>query len=124
MDKYFVLSAKATAKADKKMNNNTVKNLFKSFCLGDGELTLTEGADNTFVLGTTQVPALPEGKEWALQVDENGAAVVGRNAACLMRGFMVLLMKIEYTEDAMRIAYTQDVSAYRFENRAIHIPNR
>lgn len=121
MDKYFVLSAKATAKADKKMNNNTVKNLFKSFCLGDGELTLTEGADNTFVLGTTQVPALPAGKEWALQVDENGAAVVGRDAACLMRGFMVLLMKIEYTEDAMRIAYTQDVSAYRFENRAIHI---
>ena len=121
MDKYFVVSAKATACADKKLNNNTVKNLYRSFCLGDGELTLTEGKENTFVLGTAEIPTLPEGKEWALRIDEKGAAVVGRDFGGLMRGYMVLLMKMEYTDDAIRMAFCEDVSAYRFENRTIHI---
>ena len=121
MDNYFVLSAKATAYADKKLNNDTAKKLWKSFTRGDGELTLTEGAENTFRLGETELPVLKEGKEWAIRVDEKGAAVVGRDYGGLMRGYMVLLMKIEYTDDAMQIAFTEDESAYRFENRTIHI---
>lgn len=121
MNNYLVLSATATALADQKMHNNTVKKLWKSFCLGDGDLTLVNGQANTFVLGTTKLPILPEGKEWVIRIDENGAAVVGRDHGGLMRGFMVLLMKIEYTDEAMVLAYTEETSAYRFENRMIHI---
>lgn len=121
MDRFFVVCGETAAFADKRMHNSTVKNLWKSFCLGDGELTLTEGADNTFRLGTTALPLLTPGKEYALRVDENGAAITGKDIGGLMRGFMVLLMKIEYTEGIMRIAFTQEESAYRIENRMIHI---
>ena len=121
MNTYFILKPKTTAVADPGMANKTVKQLWKSFCLGDGDLTLTEGAQNTFVLGNTALPALPEGKEWAIRVDENGAAVVGRDHGGLMRGFMVLLMKIEYTEDTIQIPCTEQTSEYRIQNRMIHI---
>ena len=121
MDNCFILSGKATACADEKMHNSTVNNLWNSFCLGDGELTLTKGPENTFRLGDTPLPTLREGKEYALRVDEKGAAVVGRDFGGLMRGFMVLLMKIEYDQEDLRIAYTCEESAYRLENRMIHI---
>lgn len=121
MTGYYILNPKATAVADKRFENATVHSLWKSFCLGDGQLNLTQGADCTFRLGTTPLPTLEPGKEYALRVDAEGAAVVGRDFGGLMRGFMVLLMKIEYTDDDLRIAYTQEQSAYRIENRMIHI---
>jgi len=121
MENSYILNGKATACADKRMHNDTVKNLWRSFCLGDGELTLTDGPDCTFRLGTTALPELPEGKEYALRVDENGAAVVGRDYGGLMRGFMVLLMKIDYPETGLSMACTQETSAYRIQNRMIHI---
>ena len=112
MDNYFILSGRMTAAADLKMNNDTVKNMWRSFCLGDGALTLTEGPDCTFSIGTTALPELPEGKEYALTIDEHGAAVVGRDYGGLMRGFLVLLMKIDYTEEGLRMAFTREQSAY------------
>lgn len=121
MTAYYTLDQNATAVADKRLENATVHSLWKSFCLGDGALTLTEGEDLTFRLGTTPLPALEPGKEYALQVDAEGAAIVGRDFGGLMRGLMVLLMKIEYTDDSLRIAYTREQSAYRIENRMIHI---
>lgn len=121
MTGYYILNPKATAVADKRFENATVQSLWKSFCLGDGQLNLTQGADCAFRLGTTPLPTLEPGKEYALRVDAEGAAVVGRDFGGLMRGFMVLLMKIEYTDDDLRIAYTQEQSAYRIENRMIHI---
>jgi hypothetical protein len=121
MSKTFVLSSRVTVCADKKMQNNTVKNLFKSFCLGDGEITFTDGPDNTFRLGETTLPTLPEGKEYAITVDENGIAIVGDSYGGLMRGFMVMLMQIDYTPDSMFIPAGNWESEYRIKNRMIHI---
>ena len=121
MEKYFTLSGKMTAVADMRMDNDTVKNMWRSFCLGDGALTLTAGEECTFQLGSTPLPALPEGKEYALVVDENGAAIRGKDYGGLMRGFLVLLMKVDYTREDLRIACTYEESAYRIQNRMIHI---
>lgn len=121
MQNCFVLSGKVVACADKKMQNDTVKNLWKSFCLGDGQLTLQEGPDNTFRLGSTPLPALAPGKEYALTVDENGIAIVGKDYGGLMRGFLVALMQICHTETGMHIPHTRLESNYRIANRMIHI---
>ena len=97
MENYLTLSGEMTAAADLRMDNETVKKMWRSFCLDDGRLTLTEGPECTFRLGTTSLPELPEGKEYALVVDENGAAIRGKDYGGLMRGFFVLLMKLDYT---------------------------
>lgn len=117
----FVLSSRATVCCDKKMQNDTVKNLWKSFCLGSGELVFTDGPDNTFRLGDTQLPALPEGKEYAVSIDEKGVAIAGDSYGGLMRGFMVALMHIDYTAEGMYIPAGFLQSEHRIKNRMIHI---
>lgn len=121
MKNYFEFDGKITACADPKIQNNTAEKFWKSFCLDDGELTFTDGEKNTFRLGTTPLPRLPEGKEYALLVDENGAAVVGENYNGLMRGVLSLMMKVEQSEDRFRMEAVEEVSNYRLRNRMIHI---
>ena len=117
----FTLSGKACVCCDRKMQNNTVKNLWKSFCLGNGELTFTEGPENTFRLGETPLPALDEGKEYAAVIDEKGIAIVGDSYGGLMRGFMVVLMQISYTAEGMTVPCGSLESQHRIRNRMIHI---
>lgn len=121
MQNCFVLSPKVTARADQKMHNDTTKKLFQSFCLGDGEITFTEGPANTFCLGSTPVPTLPEGKEYAICIDENGIAIAGDSYGGLMRGFMVMLMQIDYQPEGLYIPFGCLESNYRIKNRMIHI---
>ena len=115
------LAPAATVVADPRMCNPSVKNLWRSFFLGQGNLSPEPGDENTFRLGTTALPVLPEGKEFALAVDENGAAIVGRDYGGLMRGFMSLLMKIEYGKNTFTIQPVKEQSDYRIRNRFIHI---
>ena len=121
MENMLALTPKITVIADPKMCNESVKNLWRSFLLGKGELTLAPGIENTFRLGRTPLPVLADGKEYALAVDENGAAIVGRDYGGLMRGFMALLMRIEYEEPGFRIEKTQFASEYRINQRMLHI---
>ena len=121
MNKSFVLDSCITACADKKMQNDTVKKLFKNFCLGCGKLTLADGPDNTFQVGSTQLPVLPEGKEYVIHVDEKGIAIVGNSYGGLMRGFLVMLMHIDYRDEGMSIPCIRLESQYRIANRMIHI---
>ena len=87
MRKYFVLDSQSTAVADIKMNNETVKKLWNGFTFTTDELRFAKGEDSTFRLGDTQLPTLSNGKEYALKVDENGIAIVGKDYGGLMRGF-------------------------------------
>lgn len=121
MENMLALTPKITVIADPKMCNESVKNLWRSFLLGKGELTLAPGIENTFRLGRTPLPVLADGKEYALAVDENGAAIVGRDYGGLMRGFMSLLMKIEYGKNSYSIRAAAEDSNYRIANRFLHI---
>ena len=121
MSEYLVLDSKSTAVADERMNNETVKKLWNSFTLTTDKICLEKGDDFTFRLGNTQLPLLSEGKEYVLKVDENGAAIVGKDYGGLMRGFMSLLMKIEYDNEIIKIKIVTEESDYKIDNRMIHI---
>lgn len=117
----FALSRNIKVIANKRMDNGTVKKFWKSFCLGNGELEITPVDDFVFIIGNADLPELTDGKEYALKVNENGIAVVGRDYSGLMHGFMAMLMKIEYTDGALYIAYAEEESRYIIKNRMIHI---
>jgi len=121
MNPQLTLTPTATVAADPRMCNPSVKALWRSFSLGKGELAVNPGPECTFRLGETDLPALPEGKEYALRVDEKGAAIVGKDYGGLMRGFMSLLMKIEHSENAFRIQSVEECSDYYIQNRFLHI---
>ena len=121
MENMLALTPEITVIADPKMCNESVKNLWRSFLLGKGDLILQPGEENTFRLGRTPLPVLADGKEYALAVDENGAAIVGRDYSGLMRGFMSLLMKIEYGKNSYSIRAAAEDSNYRIANRFLHI---
>jgi hypothetical protein len=121
METLLKLSPAATVAADPRMCNASVKKLWRSFFLGKGDLSLKPSTENTFRLGSTPLPTLPEGKEYALTVDENGVAIAGRDYGGLMRGFMSLLMKIEYGKNTFTIRPVTEQSNYRIRNRFLHI---
>ena len=121
MENSLTLTTSTTVVADPRMHNTSVKQLWRSFLLGKGDLILQPGEENTFRLGRTPLPVLADGKEYALAVDENGAAIVGRDYGGLMRGFMSLLMKIEYGKNSYSIRAAAEDSNYRIANRFLHI---
>ena len=121
MKNRYQLSTCMIAAADHRMNNETVKNLWRGFTLTCSVLTLQEGAENTFVLGSCEIPVLPEGKEYALSVTPEGAAVIGKDYSGLMRGYIALLMKISYTnldvgQEDLFIEICREESRYRLLN--------
>ena len=75
----YLLDGRVTARADTALNNGMVKKLWRSFSLNCSELEFTEGRPFTFVLGDIQLPELEADKEYALCVEENGAAVIGKD---------------------------------------------
>ena len=121
MKDYLLLNNKSTVVADERMNNETVKKLWNGFTLTTGEISFEKGENFTFRLGNTQLPILSKEKEYVLKVDENGAAIVGKDYGGLMRGFVSLLMKIEYDDEYLKIKTVTEESDYKINNRMIHI---
>ncbi|MBQ8742624.1 MAG: family 20 glycosylhydrolase [Clostridia bacterium] len=121
MSEYFVFGGNISAKSDEKMNNETVKRLWNSFCLTDGEISLEVGEKNTFKIGNAPNVTLPTDKEYAISVRENGLSVVGKDYNGLIRGFISLIMKIEYSDSDFRIKCFYEESEYSVRNRMIHI---
>lgn len=103
------------------MNTPMVKTLWNRFCLSDSELTLESCDSYIFRIGSTPLPELAAGSEYALLVDSSGAAITGRDFGGLMRGFFALLMKIEYTDDGFQIPFCLEQSHYLLKNRMLHI---
>lgn len=121
MKDYFIIDAQATAVADIRMCNNTVKNLWNSFCLTKGKIDFKAGESLTFRLGDTTCPVLPQDKEYALCVTDKGVAIAGKDYGGLIRGFISLLMKIEHDNGTLKIKAVTEESDYKIKNRMIHI---
>lgn len=121
MDKFFSFEDKVTAYADKRMINSTVTALWNSFCHTDSELQLKEGGDLSLVIGDAQPPRLSEASEYALSVNEKGAAITGKDIGGLMRGYCSLLMKIQPCEKGFYVKETEEKSNYLIKNRMLHI---
>lgn len=118
---YFIIGKSLRAFADVKMNNETVKKLWYAFCCNCSSLEIVAGESYTFRLGNTELPVLSGGLEYSLSVDEKGAAVVGKDYGGLMRGFMSLIMKIEYNDGLLMIKKVNENSDYIIKNRMLHI---
>ncbi len=121
MNGYFILKNSVSAVADKRMINGTVKNLWNGFCFKDSELDITEGENCTFLIGDAEIPHINGNKDYALCVDGKGIALVGKDYPSLMRGFMALIMKIEYCGDEVFVRFCNEESEYSVLNRMIHI---
>ena len=121
MNDYFIIDGKMSAFADKGMDNGIVKKLWNSFCLTNSELNIKAGESFTFCLGNTAFPTLKQDNEYALSVTESGAAIVANDYGGLMRGFVSLLMKIEYENDILRIKAVTEEGNYKIKKRMIHI---
>lgn len=121
MNGYFIIDGNVKICADKKMNNDSVKRLLKSFCLKNEDFKIAEGKELTFCIGKADIPKLSAEKEFAICVTETGAAVVGKDYGGLMRGFFSLLMKIEQEKDVLKIKTVTEESNYNIKNRMIHI---
>ena len=119
----FLLQEKTVARADVRMNNDTVKKIWHGFGFTETSLELTEGEANTIVIGDAAIPALPEGKEYALSVTESGAAVRGCCYGGLMRGFFDLVMQIEpdYNEGGiLSLPLMDKTDSFTLGRRMIH----
>ena len=119
----FFISETIRAKADRRMCNHTTRNLFRGFCFSTSSLVLEEGEELAFRVGEVALPAIPDGSEYALRVTENGVAITGRDFSSLMRGYMHLLMQIEWTPEDKRLMIRpiEAASAFRLrQNRMIH----
>lgn len=126
MSKAFKFQKAVTATADSKLNNKVFKQLWHRFCFTKSEIFLKNGAPHTFTIGNVNLPTIPDGKEYALTVTENGVAVVGADYNGLMRGMISLLMKIDYislngANEEFKIEAVTETSNYCIKNRMIHI---
>ena len=96
MSTCYLLPAAVTAVCSGKMMNDTVRRLWQRFTLDTAQLTMQACDAAVFRIGETALPELAAGDEYAIRIDAQGAAVVGRDHGGLMRGFAVLLMQLEF----------------------------
>ena len=121
--KSFLIADKITAKADSAMDNVTVRSIWHGFGFTELELSVECGEKNTFVIGECELPTLPEGKEYAISVTEQGAAVRGCSYAGLMRGYFDLAMQIcpDYEEGGkLSIPVMEKTDTFTLGRRMIH----
>lgn len=121
MRNFYFLNPNQSALAHEKMNSKTVKALWHSFSLNSGGIELFATKDLIFRIGETEAPLLKDGAEYALTVGKNGICIVGRDYGGLMRGFFSLLLKFEYEDGKIKVAYVDEDGNYKISRRMIHI---
>ena len=121
MNTWYLLPTFVDAVCNKKMMNDSVRQLWKRFTLDAAELSLQACDEMIFRIGATILPELAAGDEYALRIDSLGAAVVGRDYGGLMRGFAVLLMQIEFDGLQPQLKHAELHGVYRIARRMIHI---
>ena len=118
----FKIEKETVATADPKMNNASVRNLWRGFTFGTSTLTVKAGAACRFIVGQPQLPTLPDDAEYIIAADERGLAVVARDYPSLMRGYAALLLKIDNVDNAgtLGIVSITERSTYKLKNRMVH----
>lgn len=121
----FSFSKKLIACADPRIDRDMTVALLEGFCFRTCTLELREGRENTFLIGAPRsLPQIPDGSEYSLLADDGGVAIVGRDCASLMRGYMAFLLKIEPVSGVhgvFTVSPTLECSAFTVQNRMIHL---
>lgn len=123
---YFYFGAALRGTGDSRLNNETIRSLWKGFCFQAGSLELAEGSAFSFRTGAQELPRIPDGKEFALRVTEEGIALAARDYPALARGMMVLLMRVEPVDltegqERFRIESCALESRYTVQTRMLHL---
>lgn len=123
---YFYFGAALRGTGDSRLNNETIRSLWKGFCFQAGSLSLAEGSAFSFRTGAQELPRIPDGKEFALRVTEEGIALAARDYPALARGMMVLLMRVEPVDltegqERFRIESCALESRYTVQTRMLHL---
>ena len=121
MSTCYLLPAAVTAVCSGKMMNDAVRRLWQRFTLDTAQLTMQACDAAVFRIGETALPELAAGDEYAIRIDTQGAAVVGRDHGGLMRGFAVLLMQLEFDGLQPLLKPAELHGVYRIARRMIHI---
>ena len=119
----FYFDSDVTAKCDTRLNNDTVSRLFSGFTFNKCSLLMESGDECTFSVGNVPLPTLTADSEYALKINEQGIAIVGKDYCSLMRGYFAMLMKIdwEFGKSDLYAKECDEQSSYKFKNRMIHI---
>lgn len=123
---FFYFNNTLFAEGDPQLNNATIRALWRGFCFQSGTLSVIENTPFHVRAGDVDIPEIPAGHEYAICVTARGFAVAGRDYPSLVRGFMVLMMRIEPVNltigaERFRIEACHLVSKYTIENRMIHL---
>lgn len=123
---YFYFQDQLPVLADSKLNNETMRQLWRGFCANAADLRWEPGQENTLRTAGMEIPSVPAGKEFAIRVTPEGLAMAGRDYGGLARGLMVLMQRIEPVDlepgkEAFRIKTCCLESQYTIEKRMIHI---
>ena len=121
MQNFYIINPKTAAVAHRLMNNSTVKRLWKSFCLEDGEIEIKPCEEFIFKIGDPGIAELKAESEYVLSVSENGIFIKARDYSGLVHGFYALLMKINYNNGRFEIHFTKEYGDFLIKNRMIHI---
>ena len=123
MNIFYQIQEKVVAKAPKRMQNETTKNLWNHFTFTESEIDFTESTGFLFQIGNGEVPELEKHKEFTYRVDEKGIAIHASSYPALMRGYCDLLMQIEvdYANGGVLAIRAQKKSdGFTVRNRMIH----
>lgn len=118
---YFNINKLTDAQISRNCSETLMKRLWNSFCSRESELRVTAKDENIFTVGIAERAELKCGSEYALSVTENGIAVVGKDFGGFMRGFCSLLMKIERSNNGLRVPCVTEQGVYRIGTRMLHI---
>ncbi len=121
MKERFLIPQEVKARAFFKMDSEIAKKLWSSFTLSESSLQIEPAEELFFQIGNQSLPTLETGKEYALSVSSEGVGLVGKDFGGLMRGFLVLLMQIEQSEEKPVLASACMQSEYVLENRMVHL---
>lgn len=123
---YFFFGNRLLAEIDPCLDNETILDLWNGFCFFSGNLDPQMGQAFHFCSGSVEYPKIPEGAEYVLSVRHDGIAISARDYGSLVRGMMVLMMRIEPVnlkegQEQFRIPCLLLYSQYKLENRMIHL---
>lgn len=122
---YFYFGSTLVGVGNNRLNNEMIRSLWCGFCHRASHLILKTGQPFSFQVGSQPLPEVPAGKEFAIQVTEQGIGLAARDYPSLARAMMVLMMRIEavdltQNQERFRIESCALESHYTIQNRMIH----
>lgn len=123
---FFSFGSTLSVTGNSRLCCETFQALWKGFCYQAGSLSWEKTREMCFLAGTIDLPRVPQGREFLVEVTEAGAAVAAKDYPGLARGMMALMTRIEAVSlepgrERFRIRSCRLESRYTVKTRMIHL---